>query len=107
MLLAEAHSTPGRVVEMSGYVWKQFGILAKVSADGQMVTITNEAGSTRQMSMLAYKESAEAVYHKCFPLIGQAVNIQTSQNTAKWNPLIWFSDVSVTTNFKITVNNDN
>ncbi|WP_128830419.1 hypothetical protein [Aeromonas dhakensis] len=93
MLLAEAHSTPGRVVEMSGYVWTHFGVLTKVCADGRMVTITNESGSTRKMSIEKYKESAEAVYHNCFSLIGRAVDIQTSQNTAEWNPYVWFSDI--------------
>lgn len=83
---------------MSGYVWTHFGVLTKVSADGRMVTITNESGSTRQMSMVAYKESAEAVYHKCFSLIGEAVDIQTSQNTAEWSPKVWFSDISSSLN---------
>lgn len=81
---------------MSGYVWTHFGVLTKVSADNRMVTITNKAGSTRQMSMVAYKESAEVVYHKSFSLIGQAVDIQTSQNTAEWNPQVWFSDINGT-----------
>ncbi len=83
---------------MSGYVWAHFGDLAKVSADVRVVTITNETGSTRQMSIVKYKESAEAVYHKCFPLIGQSVDIQTSQNTAEWSPQVWFSDISSSRN---------
>lgn len=78
---------------MSGYVWTHFGVLTKVSADGRMVTITNETGSTRKMSIEKYKGSAEAVYHKCIHLIGQSIDIQTSQNTADWDPLVWFSDV--------------
>ncbi|MNJ43386.1 hypothetical protein D3C77_383900 [compost metagenome] len=79
---------------MSGYIWTHFGVLTKVSADKRMVTITSETGSTRQMSIVKYKESAEAVYHKCFSLIERAVDIQTSQNTAEWDPLVWFSDIS-------------
>lgn len=79
---------------MSGYVWTHIGVLTKVSVDNRMVIITSETGSTRQMSIVKYKESAEAVYHKCFSLIGQAVDIQTSQNTADWNPYVWFSDIA-------------
>ncbi|MNU00286.1 hypothetical protein D3C72_2433720 [compost metagenome] len=78
---------------MSGYVWTHFGVLAKVSADDRMVIITSQAGSTRKMSIEKYKENSAVVYHKCFRLIGQAVDIQTSQNTAKWDPLVWFSDI--------------
>ncbi|MFM5226556.1 hypothetical protein ACET93_15440 [Aeromonas veronii] len=79
---------------MSVYVWSNFGVLANVRADTRMVIITNKTGSTRQMSIVKYKESAEAVYHKCFPLIGQSVDIQTSQNTAEWSPQVWFSDIA-------------
>lgn len=79
---------------MSGYVWTHFGVLAKVSADNRMVIITSETGSTRQMSIVAYKENAEAVYHKCLPFIGQVIDIQTSQNTAEWCPKVWFSDIA-------------
>ena len=95
MLLAEAHRTPRRVIEMSGYVWTHFGVLTKVSADNRMVIITNETGSTRQMSIVAYKESAEAVYHKCMQLQGHNVDIQTSQNTAEWSPHVWFSNITL------------
>ncbi|WP_314923826.1 hypothetical protein [Aeromonas piscicola] len=83
---------------MSVYFWSNFGVLANVSADKRMLIITNETGSTRQMSIVKYKESAEAVYHKCFPLIGQSVDIQTSQNTAEWSPQEWFSDISSSRN---------
>ncbi|MCW0507540.1 hypothetical protein [Aeromonas piscicola] len=82
---------------MSDYVWTHFGVLAKVSADNRMVIITSETGSTRQMSIVKYKESAEAIYHKCFSLIGQAVDIQTSQNTTEWSTQEWFSDISIST----------
>ncbi len=79
---------------MSGYVWTHFGVLVNVSTDDKMITITNETGSTRQMSNVKYKESAEAVYHKCRSLIGQSIDIRTSQNTAAWCPRVWFSDIS-------------
>lgn len=87
---------------MSGWFWTHFGVLAKVSADNRMVIITSETGSTRQMSIKKYKESTEAVYHKCFPLIGQPVDIQTSQNTAEWNPQVWFSDISLNNNLRLS-----
>ncbi|MCH7369871.1 hypothetical protein [Aeromonas sp. MR16] len=78
---------------MSGYVWTHFGVLAKVSADDRMVAITNEAGSTRKMSILKYKESAVAICRRCFLLIGHPIDIQTSQNTAEWCTEEWFSDI--------------
>ncbi|WP_421346105.1 hypothetical protein [Aeromonas veronii] len=79
---------------MSGYIWTNFGVLKDVKQEGQMVIITNEMGSTRKMSITKYGESAIAVGRRCYPLIGQSIDIQTSQNTAEWCTKEWFSDIS-------------
>jgi hypothetical protein len=76
-----------------GFVRNDFGTLSSVKKDDSFVWITNTNGESRKMSLGKYQESAEVVYAKAKTLVGQEVNILTSQNTAEWSTSEWFSDI--------------
>ena len=80
-------------MENNNFVWNDFGRLKKVDSDNSMIYITNSEGEVLKMSKRKYKESALGVNNKAENLIGQSVQVRTSQNTANWSSTEWFSDI--------------
>ena len=76
------------------YAYTDFGTLTKIEKNGFFVVITNADGERRKMSVKKYQESAERVFLEAQELIGQEVQIQTSQNTNDWSTSEWFSGIA-------------
>ena len=76
-----------------GFVWNYFGTLSKVERTSNYIIITNHKGYERKMSRQKYQESAEFVYKVALDLIGEEVEIRTSQNTSDWSTSEWFSEI--------------
>lgn len=76
-----------------GYIWKEFGILTDVAFGDKYVIVTNKEHQFRKIALYTYKESALNVRNKAQLLIGKRVSLRTSQNTDKWPPEIWFSEI--------------
>jgi len=76
------------------FAWNDFGVLTEVTKDNSYVYIQNVAGNSLKMSIGTYKESALNVYEKALSLIGQNVEVRTSQNTSNWSAQVWFSEIS-------------
>ena len=72
-----------------------FGKLTDAYETTKYVIIKNDHGDTRMMSKPRYRGMAANVLSKAKTLIGQDVNIRTSQNTGNWSDDKWFSDVYV------------
>ena len=66
--------------------------LIDVTEDQKMVYIHTDKG-IRQMSKGKYKNMAQQKLVKARGLIGTNIRIRTSQNTKRWDPNTWFSDV--------------
>jgi len=82
------------------YVWNDFGMLMDVIKQSGYVIICNEQGETRKMSITKYKDKAERVYEDALELIGERVDVKTSQWTNDWSEYEWFSDIDVYTENK-------
>ncbi|RLQ18786.1 hypothetical protein AYK60_01555 [Vibrio sp. SBT000027] len=76
-----------------GYVWNNFGILKDVAVGENYLIVTNSEHQYRKMAMHTYKGTCVDVERKAKQLIGKSVRVRTSQNTDKWPPEIWFSDI--------------
>ncbi|EKO3723383.1 hypothetical protein ACRN9F_23515 [Shewanella oncorhynchi] len=88
---------------MQNFTWSNFGILVKVSKSPTMILIENEQGQVLRMSLSKYQGSAIEVYQKAQQLIGNAVTVRTSQNTANWSTTEWFSDLKKESNLSAPV----
>lgn len=75
------------------YQWNKFGKLEDVALGEKYVILINENNKYKKMARYTYKESAVEVYQKAKKLIGVEITLRTSQNTAKWPPEIWFSEI--------------
>lgn len=78
-----------------GYLWNDFGVLIDVVEDEKIVTVINSESQIRKMAVYRYHGSARNVAHKARKLIGYYVTLRTSQNTDKWSPDVWFSDIEL------------
>lgn len=70
-----------------------FGKLTKVDMTPTMLSIHNEDGEVRMMSVKKYKDMAQRVRKQAEDLIGQCVDIRTSQATGNWSANKWFSGI--------------
>lgn len=85
-------------LDSTNSVWNYFGILAKVYQTGTMIVIESEDGQQRMMSRKKYRDSATRVYGKAQSLLGQEVEVRTSQSTKNWSEDKWFSDINIFNN---------
>ncbi|MPW37298.1 hypothetical protein [Vibrio sp. B1Z05] len=76
-----------------GYIWTNFGMISDVAQGEKFIIVTNSQHQFRKMAIYTYKENAVEVHRKAKLLIGKQVKLRTSQNTDKWPPEIWFSDI--------------
>lgn len=76
----------------TNYTWNGPFKLIDVTEDQRMVYLHTDKGR-RQMSKGKYGNMAQQKLVKARGLIGTNIRIRTSQNTAKWAPETWFSDV--------------
>ena len=77
------------------FIWTDFGVLDGYSYDlkGNLF-VHNTKNESRQMSS-KYNSIFNQIEQKCEVLQGNLVQIRTSQNTNSWDPLEWFSDISL------------
>ena len=74
-------------------VWNYFGILAGVRQTAKVIIIESEDGKTLMMSRKKYRDSATRVYGKAQTLLGEEVEVRTSQSTKDWSEDKWFSEI--------------
>ena len=79
--------------DRASFVWNRFGILANSRENRTYLYIVNQNEEERKISTSAYSGSIPELKKKIEALKGKPVSVRTSQNTAKWPPNKWFSDI--------------
>ena len=77
-----------------GFVWNDFGVLAKHDEDDECLYAVNTDGDRKQMSKKSYRDW-DKIRAKLIEFEGKKCSLRTSQNTNDWDKEIWFSDVKV------------
>ena len=76
------------------FVWSpEAKELKQVTSGPTAVSLIFADDTSVKMSKRKYKHLADAMYTKAQKMIGKSVFYRTSQNTAKWEPSAWFSDI--------------